>query len=153
MHSHRAFGRCRSDAGRRPPSLLRYRGESAPELAGFVEAARAHVGAPSLGSGIADLDWPSYAAGRSRVHRGFFFPLSSSQGPVQGGRPCHNSAFLQGTGTERAARELGIPICADLSVAESALRSGGIVYLPLEFIAPDLFELVGLRSLLGFVHP
>ena len=56
--------------------LLRYRGESAPELAGFVEAARAHVGAPSLGSGIADLDWPSYAAGRSRVHRGFFFPLS-----------------------------------------------------------------------------
>ena len=64
-----------------------------------------------------------------------------------------HSAFLQGTGTERAARELGIPICADLSVAESALRSGGIVYLPLEFIAPDLFELVGLRSLLGFVHP
>ncbi len=46
--------------------LLRYRGESAPELAGLVRAARARIGAPPLGEGSADLDWPSYAAGRSR---------------------------------------------------------------------------------------
>jgi anthranilate phosphoribosyltransferase len=134
--------------------LMRYRGESAPELAGFVEAARAHVGAPPLGSGVADLDWPSYAAGRSRGAPWFLLSALLVAGAgfkvvVHG----HNSAFLQGTGTERAARELGIPICADLSVAESALRSGGIVYLPLESVAPDLFELVGLRSLLGLRSP
>ena len=43
--------------------VLRLRGETAAELAGFTAALRAHV------TGVlpkADLDWPSYAAGRSR---------------------------------------------------------------------------------------
>jgi len=44
--------------------LMRYRGETAEEIAGFVDAMRAHV--PSYGGLCVDVDWPSYAAGRSR---------------------------------------------------------------------------------------
>ena len=40
--------------------LLRYRGEDAAELAGFVEAARETMQRPAGASG-AELDWPSYA--------------------------------------------------------------------------------------------
>lgn len=37
--------------------LMRYRGETPEELAGFIEAARTHEGWPALGSGVAvDLD-------------------------------------------------------------------------------------------------
>lgn len=43
--------------------VLRLRGEEPQEIAGFTSALRAHV-AGSLPP--ADLDWPSYAAGRSR---------------------------------------------------------------------------------------
>ncbi|MCV6597951.1 MAG: glycosyl transferase family 3, partial [Mangrovicoccus sp.] len=44
--------------------LMRYRGESAEELAGFVSAMRARL---KDWSGLnPSLDWPSYAAGKSR---------------------------------------------------------------------------------------
>jgi len=43
--------------------VMRLRGETAEEIAGFTAALRAHV-AGTLPK--ADLDWPSYAAGRSR---------------------------------------------------------------------------------------
>ena len=42
--------------------LLRMKGETAEEIAGFAEAARR--AAPALPA--VDLDWPSYAAGRTR---------------------------------------------------------------------------------------
>ncbi len=38
--------------------LLRHKEESAEELAGFTEALRAHLQAPSI---AVDLDWPTYA--------------------------------------------------------------------------------------------
>ena len=45
--------------------LLRFRGEDAEEIAGMVQAVRAHA---ALGWGDlgVDLDWPSYGAGRTR---------------------------------------------------------------------------------------
>ena len=44
--------------------LLRYRGEDANEIVGFVDALR---GAAHEWKGVgAAIDWPSYAAGRSR---------------------------------------------------------------------------------------
>ena len=46
--------------------LLRYRGEDAAEMAGLVDAARAHMGAGlPAGAAPVDLDWPSYGAGLS----------------------------------------------------------------------------------------
>ena len=42
--------------------LLRMKGETAEEIAGFTEAAQGAL--PDLGA--VDLDWPSYAAGRTR---------------------------------------------------------------------------------------
>ncbi len=41
--------------------LLRYRGEAIDEMAGLVEAARAHAGLPLVPPNPIDLDWPSYA--------------------------------------------------------------------------------------------
>ena len=134
--------------------LMRYRGESAPELAGLVRAARSHIGAPPLGSDLADLDWPSYAAGRSRGAP--WFLLSALLVVRAGYRVAvhgHNSAFLKGTGTEQGARELGIHVAASLAEAESAIGAAGIVYLPLEQIAPDLYALMGLRNVLGLRSP
>ncbi len=65
----------------------------------------------------------------------------------------HNSAFLKGTGTEQGARALGIPVCDSLADAERAIAASGIVYLPLESIAPEIHALVGLRSILGLRSP
>ena len=45
--------------------LLRYRGEAIQEATGLVEAARTHAGLPwNL---AVDLDWPSYADGRTLI--------------------------------------------------------------------------------------
>ena len=44
--------------------LMRYRGETASEIAGFARAARS--GLEAWRAIDVDLDWPSYAAGRSR---------------------------------------------------------------------------------------
>lgn len=134
--------------------LLRYRGESAPELAGLVRAARARIGAPDLGEGSADLDWPSYAAGRSRGAP--WFLLSALLVARAGHRVAvhgHNSAFLKGTGTEQGARALDIPVCDGLADAERAIAASGIIYLPLERFAPEIRALVGLRSVLGLRSP
>ena len=44
--------------------LMRYRGEDAGEIAGFVEALRARI--PDWREVRPAIDWPSYAAGRKR---------------------------------------------------------------------------------------
>ena len=46
--------------------LLRYRGETVDEMAGLVEAARDRAGLPWMFPRAVDLDWPSYADGRTR---------------------------------------------------------------------------------------
>src|SRR5262245_7967655 len=47
--------------------LLRYRGEDPDWIAGLVAAARAAAGlGAAAGWPAADLDWPSYGAGRTR---------------------------------------------------------------------------------------
>ncbi|MEM8793780.1 MAG: glycosyl transferase family protein [Pseudomonadota bacterium] len=128
--------------------LMRYRGETAEELAGFTDAARGrldgwrHIGAA--------LDWPSYAAGRSRG-RPFF--LLAAKLVAEAGFPVllhgwnsHQNSIADVRG---ALADLDIPLVGDAAAAKTSLASTGIAYAPLDAVDPKLLELLKLRDVLG----
>jgi len=128
--------------------LLRFRGEEAAEVAGLVSAARARVRAwQGIG---AVVDWPSYAAGRTRGHPYF---LLSAKLVAQAGHPVllHGwNSHQQGVASVRAALEgIKIPLCRTPDIAAEALSVDGIAYLPLENLDRRLLELLRLRDKLG----
>lgn len=123
--------------------LMRMKGEAADEIAGFAQAAQEALRAGPA----ADLDWPSYAAGRTRGAPWF---LHAAQSIAQGG----TRVLLHGwngpdTRVRAGLKTLGIPYCTTLDDAASALDLGCIAYLPLETIHPRLFALLNLREILG----
>jgi anthranilate phosphoribosyltransferase len=123
--------------------LLRMKGETAAEIAGFAAAAQAQI--PALPE--VDLDWPSYAAGRTR---GLPWFLVSALMVAQSGK----RVFLHGwNGTDPTVRQglqcLGIPICSTPHEAAEALDRGNIAYMPLEHLCPSLMHLLSLRAVLG----
>lgn len=134
--------------------LLRYRGETPDELAGFVEAARAHHGwAPLGGPSPADLDWPSYATGPSRGAPWFLLSalLVARAGVrvlMHGVQPPDNPRSA-----EAVATRLGLPVATGPSEAAAHLRAGGFAYLPLRLMAPALDRLMALRPMLGLRTP
>ncbi len=121
--------------------LLRMKGETAAEIAGFAAAAQASLSPAAT----MDLDWPSYAAGRTRGLP--WFLLSARLVALAGYR-----VLLHGwNGTDPSVRagisELGIPVGGALA---SIPHGGpGITYFPLEDLSPALFTLLGLRQELG----
>ena len=129
--------------------LLRMKGETAPEIAGFTAAARGAL--PGGWPGPApDLDWPSYAAGRTRGLP--WFLLSARLVARLGHR-----VLLHGWNSHQSAHasvraslgDLGIPVCQTTAAAVQALDAGNIAYLPLETLSPALMRLLGLREVLG----
>lgn len=132
--------------------LLRFRGEDADEIAGMVEAGRDATGLDDLG-GEADLDWPSYGAGRTRGAPWF---LLAALALVRAGVRVlmHGSNdFSAGITVRQALRALEIRACPDLAAAKRSLRSGHFAYLPLECMAPEIDRLLGLRRLFGLRSP
>lgn len=122
--------------------LLRMKGETADEIAGLAGAAQA--GCPALPH--AALDWPSYAAGRTR---GLPWFLLSARLVAEAGYPVILHGWNGSEDTVRAhLAEVAIPV-ADAAGAAVALERCGIVYLPLERLNPALFTLLSLRSVLG----
>ncbi|MCV6586974.1 MAG: glycosyl transferase family protein [Marinibacterium sp.] len=123
--------------------LLRMKGETPPEIAGFARAAQAAM-APWP---RADLDWPCYAAGRTR---GLPWFLLSARLVAQAG---HRVLLHGWNGSDRAIRDgvdlLGIPVVTSAGAANAALRDHGIAYAPLEDLHPALFDLLSLRAVLG----
>lgn len=114
--------------------LLRMKGEVADEVAGFAEAAQAAL--PTLATlPRADLDWPCYAAGRTR---GLPWFLLSARLVAQAGYQVQ----LHGADT---------PVRAHLAAAGIPVgpTGGTLSYLPLEEIHPRLSDLLGLRAVLG----
>ena len=132
--------------------LMRYRGETADEIAGFVDAIRARVsGWDAL---PVALDWPSYAAGRSRGrpwfllsvklvaragHRVLIHGWNSHQNPVASVR--------------EALPEIGIDRCVTSDQAAREIASEGIVYVPVEAFHAELLPLLKLRDVLGLRSP
>ncbi|WP_116131426.1 glycosyl transferase family protein [Tropicimonas sp. IMCC34043] len=130
--------------------LMRYRGESPGEIAGFTRAVRDAL--PVWSGPQPALDWPSLAAGRSR---GLPWFLLSARLVAEAGHPVllhgWNSARHQGEAASVAAAlpHLGIAIAADMGSAGELLARRGIVYLPLESYAPKVLEVLQLRDILG----
>lgn len=123
--------------------LLRMKGETAEEIAGLSAAAQA--GVPDLPQ--VALDWPSYAAGRTR---GLPWFLLSARLVALAGHP----VLLHGrNGRAAAVRDhlhaAGIPLADTAEVAQRALDTRQIVYLPLETLSPSLTALLSLRGVLG----
>ena len=127
--------------------LLRMKGETAEELAGCVAAARQHTNWASL---TPDVDWPSYAAGRTR---GLPWFLLSAKLVAQAG----HSVLLHGWNSHQSPHadvragvaQLGIPVVTTTAKAASALTQNRIAYAPLESFVPKLFDLLRLRDVLG----
>lgn len=123
--------------------LLRMKGETAAEIAGLAGAAQSAC--PALPA--AALDWPCYAAGRTR---GLPWFLLSARLVAQAGYP----VVLHGwNGSDPALRahlaEAGIGMAAEPPNAQACLARDQIVYLPLEGFHPALFALLSLRQVLG----
>ncbi|MBW7057585.1 glycosyl transferase family protein [Paracoccus bogoriensis] len=126
--------------------LMRLRGESPEEIAGFTRALRAIL--PPLPQ--ADLDWPSYAAGRSRALP--WFLLAARQVARTGARVLIHgwNAHQAGGADVRSALALaGIARADSPDDAARLLDRDGIAYLPLECFAPQALALLRLREVLG----
>ncbi|MEL7125962.1 MAG: glycosyl transferase family protein [Pseudomonadota bacterium] len=123
--------------------LLRMKGETAEEIAGFAAAAQA--GMPTLPA--VELDWPSYAAGRTRGAPWF---LLSARLAAQAG---HRVLLHGWNGTDPKVRagleRTGISIAQTPDAAARLLDRDGIAYLPLEHVHPALYRLLNLRAVLG----
>ena len=126
--------------------VLRYRGETAEEIAGLTEGC-AVAGWDGIGAG---LDWPSYAAGRTRGAPLF---LAASVLVARAGVPVllhgYNSHQAGAASVAGALGPLGIPVARTPEAARTALAQGGIAYAPLEDLNPGLLRLLRLRDTLG----
>lgn len=123
--------------------LLRMKGETADEIAGFSEAAQAALGVtPTVA-----LDWPSYAAGRTRGLP--WFVLSARLVAMAGypvllhGRNASNAALRDHLDAAEIAQ---VHRVRDL---QRAIAETGIAYAPLEDLHPGLCALLDLRPVLG----
>lgn len=128
--------------------LMRYRGEEAPEIAGFARALREIL--PDWPGLRPSLDWPSYAAGRSR---GVPWFLLSARLVARAGYPVllhgWNAQENPAASVRGALSHAGIAQAASVDEAAALLDASGIVYLPLECFAPRALELLRLREVLG----
>lgn len=132
--------------------LMRYRGENADEIAGFVEAMRARL------AGWSDLpitlDWPSYASGRSRGLP--LFLLAARLVAASGQRVMiHGWNSHQNHTADLRAHldEVGIAAATTPDDAATALENDNIVYVPLESIDESLLRVLRLRDVLGLRSP
>ncbi len=132
--------------------LLRYRGEDADEIAGLVEAARDVCGLD--GEALrADLDWPSYGAGRTRGAP--WFLLAALALAASGVRVLmHGSnAFSSGIGVTSGLGLVGGSPAASVVEAAAQLDVANFAYLPISVMAPPVDRLLSLRALFGLRSP
>jgi len=134
--------------------LLRYRGEDAAEMAGLVDAARAHMGAGlPPGAVPVDLDWPSYGAGRTRGAPWF---LLAALALARAGRRVlmhGTNEFSRAMSVPQGLETLGLRSATDRADAAALLDRTGFAYLSLSTLSPVLDALLGLRRVLGLRSP
>ncbi|GGX38944.1 hypothetical protein GCM10007385_02320 [Tateyamaria omphalii] len=111
--------------------VMRLRGETAEEIAGFTSALRAREKGTMP---RADLDWPVYAGGRSRGAPLF---LVAARLVAQAGY----TVAMHGWNSHHSDH------CSIRTVLKWA--GPGVHYCPLETLCPEAFSLLKLRSVLG----
>lgn len=129
--------------------VMRYRGETAAEVAGFVDAVRSRLpAAPGLAP---ELDWPSYADRHKQLP---WFVLAALLLAGAGVRVLMHGIEGEGPATTPLAlRALGIAPARTVGEAGEQLGQRGFAYLPLAVLAPELHRLFALRPLLGLRTP
>lgn len=126
-------------------AVLRFRQETAEEIAGFVRAARATR--QPVGKAKVDLDWPSYADAHRQLP---YFVLAALLLAESGTRVLMHGIEGAGPATTVAVLgNLGISLSATPDAAERAIERDKFAYLPLGVACPPLRRLFGLRPLLG----
>lgn len=130
--------------------LLRHKEESAEELAGFTDAIRQQLAAPSI---AVDLDWPSYAGKKRHLP---WYLLAAKALAGSGAR-----IFMHGGGAHTAGRlyteqlldTLGIARARDWPAASAALDQHNLVFAYLGDWLPPLQRMIDLRNTLGLRSP
>ena len=131
--------------------LLRVKEESAEELAGFVDAARADIAAPT-DIGV-DLDWSSYAGKRKHLP---WFLLSALALADSGLRVFMHGASGHTKGriyTENVLQALGIEPAETWPDVGAALERSNFAFMPLRNLCPPLQAMIDLRNELGLRSP
>lgn len=128
--------------------LLRYRGETPAEIAGFVQALQGRLS----GWNTLDVtvDWPSYAAGRTRGLP--WFLLAAKLVAQAGHKVClhgWNSNQASQASVLAGVNTLGIRVATDPTRASTLLSKDNIIYCPLEVLDDKALELLRLRDALG----
>lgn len=129
--------------------LLRYRGEDPEEITGIVEAMQATLPpAPH-----ADLDWPSYGAGRTRELP--WFLLAALALAASGTRVLMHGSneFGAALPTGEALSALGLRPARSMADAGELLDRHRFTYLPIAALSPGVAQLLGLRRLFGLRSP
>ncbi len=130
--------------------LLRFKEETAEELAGFAQAVQERVQAPKI---QVDLDWPSYA-GKKRQLPWYLLAIKAlAQSGVR--------IFIHGGGqhtdgrlyTEDLLETLGIPHCNSWDEVSQALDKQNVAYMGLGQWMPRLQRCIELRNTLGLRSP
>ncbi|XDB00386.1 glycosyl transferase family protein (plasmid) [Sulfitobacter sp. LCG007] len=128
--------------------VLRFRGETPEELAGFAMALRDSL--PPWEGPSPAIDWPSYAAGRTR---GLPWFLLSARLVARAGLPVLLHGWNAWQSPVASVRDalggLDIPAAGSLGEAQRLLEKRGIAYLPLETFSPRALDLLKLRSVFG----
>lgn len=132
--------------------ILRMRTEDPFETAGFVRAVKETIDLPE-GAPEADLDWSSYAGKKRHLP---WFILSALMLADSGIR-----VFMHGTEghtegriyTREALDAIGVPWAKSTAEAAGHLKQGNFAYLPLQYFAPRLQEILDLKPILGLRSP
>ena len=131
--------------------LLRVKEETPEELAGFVQAVKERIHAPS--DIQVDLDWSSYAGKRRHLP---WFVLSIMCMANKGiktfihGASGHTEGRLY---TESILKDLGLPVCTSWEAVKKSLVDHQFAYLKLSVISAGLDRMINLRPILGLRSP
>ncbi|MGY4531866.1 anthranilate phosphoribosyltransferase [Pseudomonas sp. TE3786] len=130
--------------------LMRHKEESPEELAGFTQAVRARLNAPSV---AVDLDWPSYAGKKRHLPWYLLAAKCLANNGVRilmHGGGAHTAGRLY---SEQLLDLLGIPLCRDWATTEQALSEHNLAFFPLLDWMPQLQRMIDLRNTLGLRSP
>lgn len=118
--------------------VMRYRGETPAEIAGFTAALRQHIPAQTS---TFDLDWPCYAAGRTRGAP--LFLLAAKLVAQTGFR-----VALHGWNSHQSTAAPVRDALASLNIPTNTTNAP-IAYFPLEDLSPEALTLLKLRDTFG----
>ncbi|WP_207060966.1 glycosyl transferase family protein [Motiliproteus sp. SC1-56] len=131
--------------------LLRVKEESPQELAGFAEAVRARMSAPTALS--VGLDWSTYAGKKNRLP---WFLLSALVLAGEGVRILMHGARGHTPGRlyiEDLLPRLGLRAAASWLDVELDLARQNFSFVPITMLSPVLAEIINLRPILGLRSP